>query len=250
MESDFGLMKKNLPKVKTVTRAASVASVLITGKGEPMLSVDKTEFLIKELSEWPVELQTNGLFLAHHPHILSQLYLSGLNVMALSVDSFDHLKKMGGLIGEAKHLGVVVRICLNLTDRIPPVYNKFSHILHVIKKYEPDQLLVRHISYPEEFDEDYIDREGKRPLEVDWIDKHVDYKRYLELMDSAINIRGRTLVRTLPHSAQVWDIGGVSVSFSDYCVQVVNNTEDIRSLIFLEDGHLYTSWASRGSILF
>jgi organic radical activating enzyme len=243
IQSDFGLMKKNLPKVKTVAAASAVSSVLLTGKGEPMLNWDDTLFLIKKFSEYPVELQTNGLSLTKNLTALSNLYLAGLNTVALSVDSFRYLKELKEVMVESKRLGMMVRLCLNLTDRIPAVYNKFSHILEVLKKYEFDQLLIRHISYPEELEE-------SDNLAIDWIKRHTQYKRYLELMDTAYNITGATLVRTLPHGAQVWDIGGLSVSFSDYCVQTVNNTEDIRSLIFLEDGHLYTSWASRASILF
>jgi hypothetical protein len=57
-------------------------------------------------------------------------------------------------------------------------------------------------------------------------------------------------LRTLPFGMPVYGYKGVSVAFSDYCVQETHNPEDLRSLIFAEDGHVYTNWANPASILF
>jgi MoaA/NifB/PqqE/SkfB family radical SAM enzyme len=241
VEANIDLMKRNIIKVKVAASSADVASVLITSKGEPTLDFPDLSFFVKQFNSWPVELQTNGIKFAQNPILLSELFLAGLNTVAYSVDSFNTLKELSGALEETHRLGMLVRVCLNISDRIPAVYLKFEHMLKVLSKYPIDQLLVRHLSYPDDSD---------NSPETEWIDKHTNYKRYLEIHDTAINIRSAKLVRTLPHGAQVYDINGLSVSFSDYCVQVVNNTDDIRSLIFLEDGHLYTSWASKASILF
>ena len=58
------------------------------------------------------------------------------------------------------------------------------------------------------------------------------------------------LIRVLPFGAEVYDIGGIAVTWLDECVQERNNTNDIRSLIYQEDGHMYSSWDSLASILF
>ena len=58
------------------------------------------------------------------------------------------------------------------------------------------------------------------------------------------------IIRKLPFGATVFDINGVSFTYFDYCVQESSNDETIRSLIYQEDGHLYTSWNSKASIIF
>jgi len=57
------------------------------------------------------------------------------------------------------------------------------------------------------------------------------------------------LIRELPN-LRIYDYKGLSVSSSDYCMQDESGADDIRSLIFMEDGHLYTNWNSKASILF
>ena len=58
------------------------------------------------------------------------------------------------------------------------------------------------------------------------------------------------VIRKLPYGATIYDIGGIAVTWFDYCIQDAHGVDDIRSLIFQEDGHLYTAWDSPASILF
>jgi hypothetical protein len=48
----------------------------------------------------------------------------------------------------------------------------------------------------------------------------------------------------------VRDVGGIAVTFFEYCVQDSNGEDDIRSLIYNQDGHLYTTWNSPASMIF
>jgi hypothetical protein len=84
-----------------------------------------------------------------------------------------------------------------------------------------------------------------------WINENVDPEQYVRLFDemkAACTLHGRFL-RQLHFGPSVYAYRGVSVSYSDYCIQDSNVGEDIRSLIFLEDGHLYTSWNSTASAI-
>jgi hypothetical protein len=58
------------------------------------------------------------------------------------------------------------------------------------------------------------------------------------------------LIRDLATGVKVYDVGGISLAISDYCIQEQDSGSNLRSLVFQEDGHLYTSWGSRASILF
>ena len=83
-----------------------------------------------------------------------------------------------------------------------------------------------------------------------WINTNDCSGSYAKWGNEFVDLPNKSLIRVLPHKAQVWDINGVSVCFSDYCIQEANSSDDIRSLIFLEDGHIYTAWDKLSSKLF
>jgi hypothetical protein len=56
-------------------------------------------------------------------------------------------------------------------------------------------------------------------------------------------------IRDLLFGATVYDIGGIGFTHMEYCVESQNG-EVMRSLIYQADGHLYTTWDHRGSIIF
>ena len=104
--------------------------------------------------------------------------------------------------------------------------------------FDIDQLLIRQIRIPDNI----IDTEKSKKTQQ-WIKDNTNETVYVRLWQEFMDIVDKKdLIRILPHGAEVYDIDGIAVSFSDYCIQESNNTEDIRSLIYLEDGHLYTSW--------
>jgi hypothetical protein len=237
-------MRKNIPKVINMLNAVGVTSVLLTSKGEPFMKPETVYQFTLWFNEFPVEIQTNGLWLNDNTRLtdgaaIRRLAAQGASVIAFSIDDLSYLydyRKMFELIHET---GMITRVCLNVTDLIPKSMS-FKILLDGIKLYSIQQLLVRRISYPSN---------AKPCPQVEWIDQYTSKERYEELYRE-MHLSHPKLVRVLPHGAEVFDIDGVSVSFSDWCIQESNQTEDIRSLIMLEDGHVYTSWSDKGSILF
>ena len=136
-----------------------------------------------------------------------------------------------------RECNMTCRICLNLTDMIEP---DFHSIFDDIRQFLPHQLLIRNIMIPK-----VVHYDTQRSVDVsEWIEAHAGSnmynKLYIDFMETID--RDLDLVRVLPHGAEVFHVEGIDISFSDYCIQEYNNTKDIRSLIFLEDGHMYTSW--------
>jgi len=240
--NDFLKMLRNYPKVIEVARTAEVTSVLFTGKGEPMLAYRELIKLARLFNFWPLELQTNGIRLADGgDRQLKALYKAGFDVIAVSSDSASRLSAYRGLFSRIGQAGMISRITVNITDLLGGV--TFSGLLAYCRENGISQLTLRRIVTPE----DPKDKET-----AEWIAGHADGSDYLSLMDQArlyVAERGK-LIRTLNHGVQVYDCQGVSFSYSDYCIQERNLGDNIRSLIFLEDGHLYTSWNSRASVLF
>jgi hypothetical protein len=239
IEPDVQTLIRNIGKARTLARAANVSNILLTGKGEPLLNFETVCYILESFMEYPSEIQTNGLWLSRHHDHVDTLKRAGLDTVAISVDHLNQMDDVKELVRSIRRSNMTCRVCLNLTDKIPTDLS-FRSIFDTIKSFGVHQLLIRNVMVPQ-----VVNYDTKRAANaVKWIQEHVDPRVYKKLYVDfeAMIDRERDLVRTLPHGAEVYALQGIDVSFSDYCIQENNNTKDIRSLIFLEDGHMYTSW--------
>jgi len=245
VQFNYDLFFDNLEKVKYMAKTCSVSSVLLTGKGEPTLNYHLLLQTAMKFSSFPMELQTNGKWLLDHIDAMKELKAVGLDTLAFSIDNLYNVIELYPLSKKACDLGMTVRVCLNLTNKITPKI-KFVEIIASIKDFLIDQLLFRQLMIPDKV----LETEQSKKVQA-WIRDNVDVSTYNRLYQEMLNIVDeKDLIRILPHGVRVYDIDNIAVTFSDYCVQEYNNTEDIRSLIYLEDGHLYTSWDKISSRLF
>jgi len=237
VKPDKALLVRNIEKVKKIANMANISSILLTGKGEPMLNFDTICYVLERFKEFPLEIQTNGLWLSKHTDTIGSLKQSGLDVIAISIDHFNQMDDFKEMIKIISDLNMTCRICLNLTDKIIDV--SFSSIFNTLKHYNIHQLIIRNIMVTKR-----VQNNKMSLAAVEWINTHVDPNRYIKMYQDFKSMidKERDLVRLLPYGSEVYDLDGISVSFSDCCIQENNNTKDIRSLIFLEDGHVYTSW--------
>lgn len=244
------LMSSNVKKVRTLAKVAQVYTVLLTGKGEPFLNDTMISFFIEEFSDFSVEIQTNGIKLARdcrgRVNRLETLQKWGLNVIAVSVDNFLDIDS--NLFRAIHDAGMVSRITFNVTNKLHmhnASYNDltFHNLLGICKSNHIDQMTLRNVVIP---------NNTKETKESIWIKENVDSSMYRKLESQMIEACDKSgfLLRQLPYGASVYDYEGIAVSYSRYCVQDSNKGDDIRSLIFQENGHCYTSWASKASILF
>jgi hypothetical protein len=137
----------------------------------------------------------------------------------------------------AKKIGIITRVTLNITDMLP--YLNWETLLGYCRKYKVDQFSLRRITIPTGVSED--DPTAK------WIRQHHADETYKNLTRALATNRA---IRRLPYGSVVYDLDGIAVTAFDYCVQDEHGENDIRSLIFQEDGHLYTAWNSPASVLF
>ena len=245
VQFNYDLFFDNLEKVKYVAKACSVSSVLLTGKGEPTLNYHLLLQAAMKFDSFPMELQTNGRWLLDHIDALKELKAVGLDTLAFSIDNLYNVNELEPLSKLAHDLGMTVRACLNLNNNINPEI-RFVEIIASIKDFLIDQLLFRQLMVPDKA----LETEVSKRTQL-WIKENVDVSVYNRLYQEMLNIVDeKDLIRILPHGVRVYDIDNIAVTFSDYCIQEYNDTEDIRSLIYLEDGHLYTSWDKISSRLF
>jgi len=241
--ADWVRMYRQIEKVKTVAKAAEITSVLFTGKGEPTFGESFTNLrvLIQQFKEFPLELQTNGIALNKNFHWLNTLYVDGLDVLAVSIDTDEMMDNYKGLFNEVKRLGMVSRVTVNVTG----ILGKFHPMWWINKcaELEINQLTFRRVTVPE------LNYSKKT---ADWIAKNAPNHIYSDLTESLnrdIKRSGR-LIRNLKNGIQIWEVNDVAVATSDYCIQERDEGDNLRSLVFQEDGHLYTGWGSKASILF
>jgi hypothetical protein len=244
-------MRDKKYKVLKLAEMANVTSVLLTAKGEPMLNFSSVKEIAQWFASYPLEIQTNGLWLnsvRDDRVIMDQLGMSNIDVIAFSIDHvsmFDMFKELFTTL--RSHYGFILRATVNVSDLLNGA--NFRDILSQCKDHGIHQLMIRKLSVPDNVPE--TDPTAK------WIYDHAPANLFNDMMrdmEAAVKTRGFP-VRDLPfredgHIITIYDLDGISVAASRYCIQESSVSTDIRSLIWLPDGHIYTSWGSRASILF
>lgn len=243
--SDPMLIKMHIRKVKKLADAAQVFSILLTGKGEPLCDIEMTEYLIRAFSEYSVELQTNGIILAKEYSLLEHFHVLGLNTVAISVDDLSDFNP--DLLNAIHQNGMITRITFNITNKLHmDGYSyqdlSFHNLIDICKTAHVDQMTIRNIVVP---------NNTVRTKETKWIEDNVDSSIYRNIEEQMIKSceKDGQLIMQLPYGALVYDYKGIAVSYSRYCIQDHNKGDDIRSLIFQENGHVHTSWNSDASKL-
>lgn len=234
---------RNFKKVQKIAELAEVTSILVTSQGEPLLSnsflVDYIYKIGEMFAEWPLEIQTNGLNLESY---IKTLYDNNFNTIAISMDEPKQFETYKQKIKQINDTGMIVRLTVNITDKLKD-YN-FEKIIQYCNDNNVRQLMIRNIVSPLCTD---------NSPQTKWIQKHVPLNQYPKIIAEFHKLKevyGFQLLRNLTHGLQIWDVFGISFAHSDYCLQEINEGNNIRSLIFREDGHLYTSWNSLASIIF
>lgn len=274
-----GRMLRNIRKVQHLAHAAQVTTVLFTSKGEPLLnnrSMGDMMALAEYFKDFPLEIQTNGLRLLRDlekgelDETCVLLYSAGFNTIAVSVDEDDweDVVKSGRFDEVFKTItetDMNVRLCINITSGFSGM--TFSGIwendLKAVRPYI-SQVLFRKIDMPSFLDDS---SEEARKV-VDWIKNSASDGTYERLRDEGLKYlldHGRFVkevhdgeysylenvpVKILPDGSPVFDLEGIAITFSDYCIQETHSSDDIRSIILMEDGKVYTSWNSKASLMF
>lgn len=236
---DHDRFYRNVRKVYNLALAAGVNSVLITSKGEPLMNPEAVLFMLSKFREFPTELQTNGSLIdedmlkALSEHNLDTIAVSASEDLEPYVDMFDLIHEWG----------FNSRLTIVLTDLLVNV--ELHYLLHFCQLNHIGQLTLRRATTPAQV----ISTEDSQAT-WHWIKNNTE-NEFKSLFEAIHRFQHpENLVRHLPWGASVYDIHGIAVTIIDYCIQESNNHDDIRSLIYHQDGHLYTSWDKPSSIIF
>lgn len=254
------LFLRNIPKVLKMASLSEVSSILFSSKGEIFDSDFGIESLYNVIarvggSHLPLEIQSNGSIIPYLNNLRyekkevneSILYTiaDNINIIAHSIDSEQDLNKLAVFIS-AHGNKFVHRATVNVTADIAKM--GVRKVIERIRCIGFRQLTVRKLSIPE----NGIVSNNSSHATAMWISNNNEnplVKDFLREFEDIVEHEGRFL-RGLPYGT-LYDVEGLSVTYYDRCIQEESeNSEDIRSLIYLEDGHLYTTWNSPASLIF
>lgn len=247
IKSNFDLMERNYPKVIKIAEAANITNVLITGKGEPLLNCYELMDIIYWFKRFPLELQTNGRFLSKNLTTVQSLASAGLNVIAFSIDNYPELYALKDVIRHCHYSGLVIRVTANVTDLLKADEANLYTMVRKVKELGVHQFSVRNIVAPKRV----VDTEEAADT-IQWIKNNVNPDHYEHLTEQ-IRDYAPYKIREIHfdnNKQSVYDVDGVAVTAFESCIQEKTTDTEIRSLIFQEDGHVYTAWNSKASILF
>ncbi len=244
--------ERNFHKACQFAKMSGVSTVLLTGKGEPLLYPDhigKYLHMLKKY-EFPfIELQTNGIRLLEvsSPH-LNRWYNLGLTTVSLSCASWDTLvnkriysKKYQGVFTYSRiahDAGFSVRIsCVMLKNEVGN-RQRVEVFAGICNAEGVEQFTVRPVANYSDGDNQEVSTwiEENRPDSKDILEmqEYFEYNAYLLL--------------ELAHGAKVYDYKGQNISINT-CLTHRPDPNDIRQLIYFPDGKLMYDWVHKGAII-
>lgn len=262
------LFCKNINKALTTAKMFNVNSVLLTSKGETLNDLIMVNYCLDKFKDFPLEIQTNGILLRkptfptkfndgpniNYP-LITGLYENHLNTIAISIDKPSDLILFEDVFHLINRLGMLIRLTVVVTSMWTEEMSTIRPVFfRMLQKNRISQITFRKATKPTLFlrGEQETNSTNKETETRNWIDKNYG-KKEKNFIDSIKNLpelkNKNNIVRELPFGI-VYTIADIALTIIDYCIQEHHKTDDIRSLIYHHDGHMYTSWDKPASKLF
>lgn len=234
---DYVNFFRNLKKARKIADNADISCVIITGKTEPLQPENLEMFLeiCKMFQDYPIEVQTNGTTL-NQGAVLRTLNEAKVNTIAVSIDNWNQLREQVEILKRFSNLGFNTRVTINLTENI--LSHSFWDYIRICSYSGINQISFRRLTIPNNFAET---EESQKAVEYIQSVNKESSKSFIDEFNSFVLKEG-TFVRKLSFGASIYMLDDISVTIFENCIQENSNEDDIRSLIYFEDGHMSTSW--------
>lgn len=240
-----------LNRIKYV-RDQGCNTMMFTGTAEPQQNLHFIYRLLDANAMLPkpfynIEIQTTGSGMTKED--IDKLAKHGVTTLALSISSFAveqnqeiiHMpeKKKNSyydLIEFAHNVGMNVRACLNLTSNfkwIPKEHMFFDWANH----YKIEQLTFRQIY-----------KSNTPCKQNEWIENHYYPEHLITDIINYIKINGTPIAR-LPFGYIQYSVNGISTVVDDNCMSK-DEIDNFKYMILRPNGHLYSRWDDKGSLVF
>lgn len=249
---------RNFDKACYFAKDSMISTVLLTGKGEPLLFPDDITAYLQRLERYRfpfIELQTNGMKLfqknENYDEYLKRWYELGLTTIAISIVHYNNGRNreilqpkglymdLAGLIDYLHSLNFSVRLsCVMFKGGIDNP-DELESLIDFAKQYRVEQLSIRPVTASVVSENQDVTR---------WVLEHQLHEGVqLALIKGFLVQNGKELMR-LVHGAVVYDVGGQNVCLTS-ALTASPSAEEVRQLIFFPDGHLRYDWQYPGAIL-
>lgn len=253
---------RNLQIASRLAVRGGCTTAMLTSKGEPTLWPRLITSYLEALGKhFPIlELQTNGITLrksyedGQQDHYLNTLYTlfnwyaAGLTTIAISTAHFDHSKNQeiygknygeinSKLINILHEIGFSVRLCCIGIGGYIGDYISLKHMISFAKELKIEQLTYTSVNFPEFSADDEA---------ADWVKKHLPQTR--QIIDCINDSPNASKIMELSHGASVYDVDGQNVCINN-CLNNNPIDDNIRNLIYFQDGHLRYRWDKKGAII-
>lgn len=234
------LFLSNLRRVRKLAERTGITHVLVTSKGEPMDNLEMIEKVYDEFAgDFPMEIQ---IHITRFNNFLFST-ISDHDIVSLSV---DHPEQLDDYWVHNDDYWGLTRMAVILNKEFDGL--KLGWFLEQCRKAKFDQLTIRQPTIPKRVvdtprsikTQEWI-RDNSWPL----LYEENIVKELHRMIDEGKAVK----IRDLLFGASVYDIDGIGFTHMEYCVESQNG-EVMRSLIYQADGHLYTTWDHKGSIIF
>lgn len=232
-----------------------LVSVLLTGKGEPLLFPEEITQYLQWLKEYRfplVDLQTNGILLesADKCGDLNKWAASGLTLVCLSVAHWDagHSNILMGIsekgydfyeeVKRVQSVGLAARVNCTMTRSGCGTIADALRLIDRCRDAGVEQLTLREVEMPDNAARgskvrEFVEREKPHDLSP-------NLRYHLEVQKGCVKLM------ELPHGAVIFDVDGQNVCISN-CLTSTTNPNDIRQIIYFPDGRIAYDWKYKGA---
>ncbi len=253
--SDFS---DDMRKRLIYARENNCNTCMLTGNNEPQQNKEFLRVFSEVNRTLPnpflnIEMQTSGAYI-DSSFLDFFKYSVGITTIAVSVacldddaanrdmiQTKDNSLALEALCREIKKRNINLRICLNMNDSIL-IHHGYTpeNIVKLCGDLGADQITFRAL-WSAESDTD----------QSKWINENVTARTlgFIEDLKADILAKGRYL-DTLEYGSSRYDYYGFSVVVDEDSMSMEKNKSAVKYLILRPDGHLYSKWDSKASLIF
>ena len=249
---------RNFKIACNLANRSGIDTVMLTGRGEPLLYPDQITDYLKVLKEFNfpfIELQTNCILVAKNKEkyesYLKNWYELGLTTITISVVSnkkdinqkiyqpnSDYID-LPDLINYLHKIGFSLRLTCVMCKNMMDTEEKIMDFINFAKENKVEQVTLRPVN--DEF---------RRKSAQDWIEVNKLSIERKEKIRAYLDKVGTKLLN-LERIGTIYDVNGQNVMYSLPLNKYTRdeNPENGRQLIFFPDGHIRYEWEMEGGIL-
>ncbi len=258
---------RNFHKSCQFAKDSGVSTVLLTGKGEPLLKKNMGILFtyLNQLDNYRfpfVEVQTNATkIMDMSDSDLQHMYDLGVTTFIISCVHYEQERNkeiynkmypdLEELVKYLHEKGFSVRLSCVMLDGYIGDLDSLLNFIARCRQWGVEQFTARPVTNAIKFDDVRQIRDDNDPKKVMfwWTEKHEVKDSKLNKIVEHFRFPPAVALLKLMHGATVYDYCGQNVCLSN-CLTESTSTDEVRQIIFFPDGHLRFSWNYPGAIIF